>query len=53
MILLINKIISIHNGWYTPEQVYFSIQSWKALTEENLNQWLSAYDLQIKAKISL
>jgi hypothetical protein len=35
-----------HNGWYTPEQVYFSIQSWaNALTEENLNQWLSAYDL--------
>ena len=30
-----------HNGWFTPEQVYFSIQAWaKALTEENLNQWL-------------
>ena len=34
-----------HNGWFTPEQVYFSIQSWgNALTETNLNQWLSAYD---------
>ena len=34
-----------HNGWYTPEQVCFSIQSWaEALTEENLNQWLSAYE---------
>jgi hypothetical protein len=34
-----------HNGWYTPEQVYFSIQSWaKALTEANLNQWTSSYD---------
>ena len=33
------------NGWFTPEQVYFSIQSWaKALTETNLNQWLSTYD---------
>lgn len=33
-----------HNGWYTPENVYFSIQSWaKALAEENLNQWLSTY----------
>ncbi|WP_310378572.1 acyl-CoA reductase [Flavobacterium sp.] len=33
-----------HNGWYTPEQVYFSIQSWtKALTETNLNQWISPY----------
>ncbi len=35
-----------HNGWYTPEQVYFAIQSWaKALTEENINQWLSAYTI--------
>ncbi len=33
-----------HNGWFTPEQVYFALQSWAAaLTEENLNQWLSAY----------
>jgi hypothetical protein len=35
-----------HNGWFTPEQVYHSIQSWAAaLTEENLNLWLSNYDL--------
>src|SRR6478609_4041728 len=34
-----------HNGWYTPEQVYFSLQSWAdALTEENLDKWLSEYD---------
>jgi len=34
-----------HNGWFTPEQVYFSLQSWaEALTEENLNYWLSNYD---------
>lgn len=41
-----------HNGWYTPEQVYFAVQSWaEALTEENLSQWLSKYDLsQVKAK---
>lgn len=33
-----------HNGWYTPEQVYFAVQSWaQALTEENINQWLSGY----------
>ena len=33
-----------HNGWYTPEQIYFAVQSWaQALTEENINQWLSAY----------
>lgn len=36
-----------HNGWFTPEQVYFSIQSWaQALTDENLTQWLSAYDFK-------
>ncbi|MGC4039416.1 MAG: acyl-CoA reductase [Flavobacterium sp.] len=34
-----------HNGWFTPEQVYFSVQSWaEALTEENLDKWLSNYD---------
>jgi hypothetical protein len=34
-----------HNGWYTPEQVCFAFQSWaKALTQEKLDQWLSAYD---------
>lgn len=46
------KLSQSHNGWFTPEQVYFSIQSWaEALTEENLNQWLSAYDFQnIKSK---
>ena len=34
-----------HNGWFTPEHILFSIQSWaKALTEDNLNQWLSNYD---------
>lgn len=38
-----------HNGWYTPEQVYFAIQSWaNALTEENINQWLSEYTINIK-----
>ena len=41
------KLSQSHNGWYTPEQVYFSIKSWaEALTEENLNQWLSAYDVK-------
>ena len=34
-----------HNGWFTPEQVYFAIQSWaEALTEEQLDKWLSRYD---------
>ena len=33
-----------HNGWYTPENVYFAINSWaNALTKENLEQFLSPY----------
>lgn len=35
-----------HNGWFTPEQVYFAVHSWaEALTEDNLNEWLSKYAL--------
>lgn len=34
-----------HNGWFTPEQVCFAFQSWaNALTEDNLEAWLSRYD---------
>jgi len=34
-----------HNGWYTPEHVYFALQSWAdALTKENLDTWLNPYD---------
>lgn len=43
-----NKLIELsqsHNGWYTPEQVYFAIQSWaEALSKENLEKWLSKYN---------
>ncbi|AWH86054.1 acyl-CoA reductase [Flavobacterium album] len=36
-----------HNGWYTEEQVYFSIKSWaEALTPENLDKWLENYNLE-------
>ena len=46
-----------HNGWYTPQQVYFSIKSWaEALTEKNLDKWLSAYSFdspQIEKKVAL
>lgn len=35
-----------HNGWFTKNEVCFAIQSWsKALTEDNLNQWLTPYNL--------
>jgi hypothetical protein len=34
-----------HNNWFTPDNVHFSISSWSdALTENNLNQWLSSYN---------
>jgi hypothetical protein len=41
-----------HNGWFTPEQVCFAVQSWaEALAEDNLNEWLSKYDLsEVKPK---
>lgn len=41
-----------HNGWFTPENVYFSVQSWsKALDEVNISKWLSNYNLNnIKTK---
>lgn len=33
-----------HNGWFTAENVYFSIQSWaEALTEEKITNWLKNY----------
>jgi len=33
-----------HNGWYTPEQVYFAVKSWAdALTPENIDKWVSQY----------
>ena len=39
-----------HNGWFTPENVHFSIASWAdALQEENLNTWLSNYTFHQEA----
>lgn len=36
-----------HNGWYTPEQVRFSVAAWaEALTDKNLSEWLSKYDIK-------
>jgi hypothetical protein len=41
------KLSQSHNGWYTPEQVFFAVKSWaEALTKENLDQWLSDYNLE-------
>ncbi|WP_125719423.1 acyl-CoA reductase [Flavobacterium ustbae] len=45
------RLSQSHNGWYTPEQVYFSIQSWaEALTAENIDKWLSAYSFDQAGK---
>lgn len=42
------KLSQSHNGWYTPENVFFAIQSWAtALNEENLDKWLRDYNLEI------
>lgn len=36
-----------HNGWFTPEQVYFAIESWsQALSPKNMDKWLQNYDLK-------
>ncbi len=36
-----------HNGWFTRENIMFSLQQWgDALTEENLTEWLSNYNIQ-------
>lgn len=41
------KLSQSHNGWYTPDQVYFAILSWAdALTLDNLDKWLSKYNLE-------
>ena len=38
-----------YNGWFTESEVYFAIQSWSdALTEENLDKWLSVYNIPEK-----
>jgi hypothetical protein len=37
-----------HNGWFTPAQVRFALGSWAdALTTENLEQWLSNYQIPV------
>ncbi len=50
-----SKLIALsqsHNGWFTPDNVYYSVQSWaKALTKNNFDIWLSNYDFsKIKKK---
>jgi len=38
--------VKAHNGWFTQDNVYFACQNWStALSEENIKQWVSKYDL--------
>jgi hypothetical protein len=37
---------SVHNGWFTHENLKFALKSWnEALSEENINQWLKDYTI--------
>lgn len=36
-----------HNGWFTEDNILFSLKQWgELLTEDNLKNWLSNYDLK-------
>ncbi len=39
------KLAEEHNGWFNTDNIVFAFNSWaNALTESNLNQWLSKYN---------
>ncbi|TWO31458.1 acyl-CoA reductase [Seonamhaeicola sediminis] len=41
------KLAEEHNGWFTQENIRFSLKSWtETLTLSNLNKWLKPYDFQ-------
>jgi len=40
------KLAKEHNGWFTENNILFALEGWSnLLTENNLNQWLSSYNL--------
>lgn len=44
---IILRKVKAENGWFTLENIEFALQNWsKALSEENLKQWISKYDLE-------
>jgi hypothetical protein len=47
---IFNETIALakhHNGWFTPENIRYSLKGWsELLTEENLSKWLSNYNLE-------
>ena len=46
------KLASEHNGWFTKENIYFSINGWhNSLNKSNINLWLDKYNFnKIKPK---
>lgn len=41
------KLAETHNGWFTKENIAFAISGWaNALTQKNLNTWLSPYKIK-------
>ena len=41
------KKAEAENGWFTQENIKFAFKSWgEALSEENLQQWVSNYDIE-------
>lgn len=44
---LILKKAQAENGWFTQENINFALKSWcEALSEENLQQWISNYNIE-------
>lgn len=44
------KLAEENNGWFTKENMAFAINGWaNSLTPENLNKWLSEYNMEIAA----
>ncbi|MCG2418635.1 acyl-CoA reductase [Aequorivita sp. F47161] len=49
---ILNKA-EAENGWFTQDNINFALNSWaKALSEENIKQWLSNYNLETTAQRS-
>jgi hypothetical protein len=47
---ILNKA-EAENGWFTQDNIKFALNSWaKALSEENIKQWLSNYNLETIAE---
>ncbi|MEM0518788.1 acyl-CoA reductase [Aequorivita flava] len=41
------KKAEAENGWFTPDNISFALKNWsQALSEENLEQWVAAYNLE-------